>query len=626
MEINNTSYTSNILIKLKSLYTKYINKEDKEARILKYYQYFAFNYLTNPDFNTNARGILLYHPMGTGKTSIISAIALKMYKKRQVVIFTSKALQKNAEDSTKKIARLLNQNDITKSFKYVTMNAQNAALQMEKKVGTLDNKLLIVDEAHNFFRAIVNSSSDSSNAMRIFQMIQNAYNLKIIFMTGTPIIKNIFELVPCINMLTGKDTLPTQYENFMELFINKDNDIINEGKLMNRIMGLVSYTPAIQTDMPEKLPTIIENIEMSEYQYPVYLSTKDREETSSGKGFMRLSSRAMVLPSSESDSYHSYFAKSRMLSNFCQNSSDPSIYNETTSPKAMAIVANIIANKGIDMVYSDFIQNGLMIVVEILKNNGYILYTDSNDSKYDFKRYALITGDVSDQARVNILTYARHIDNLYGKKIKIILFSKSGTTGLSFKYIRRIHKMEPAWDKTIEDQIDARGVRVFSHKALPLDEQNVQPYLYISIPNIKLRNEMPLENQEEKSIDQIFHERACVRYGPIVKSRKILINVSFECQFNKLEGCRQCKPTNQQLYTSTAQEDILMADPCEPYEETSIEAEKIVYNGDDYYYIKDHSQPMGYQIFAYDKSLAAYKKLPISIPDVPKIIHQISQL
>ena len=116
----------------------------------------------------------------------------------------------------------------------------------------LDNKLLIVDEAHNFFRSIINSgNNENSNARRIYEIIMTAKNLKIIFLTGTPASKDPFELVPCFNMLTNSSLLPTSYEIFYSLYVDKINQtVLNRNKLANRLLGLVSHVTHTKNTNP----------------------------------------------------------------------------------------------------------------------------------------------------------------------------------------------------------------------------------------------------------------------------------------------------------------------------------------------------------------------------------------
>ena len=63
-----------------------------------------------------------------------------------------------------------------------------------------NNKILIVDEIHNLTSKMVGSGFNGS---RLYELIIRATNLKIVFLSGTPVINNPFELALMFNMLRG---------------------------------------------------------------------------------------------------------------------------------------------------------------------------------------------------------------------------------------------------------------------------------------------------------------------------------------------------------------------------------------------------------------------------------------
>jgi hypothetical protein len=69
---------------------------------------------------------------------------------------------------------------------------------------TKEEVFAIVDEAHNLFNAITNGAK---NALALYDLIMETRNIRLIFMSGTPIINDPFELVPCFNMIRGKINL-----------------------------------------------------------------------------------------------------------------------------------------------------------------------------------------------------------------------------------------------------------------------------------------------------------------------------------------------------------------------------------------------------------------------------------
>ncbi len=388
---NSTSFPVQINIKLKDLYETYkkaLNESDSWASNLRYYQYLVRAVMTNSEFgigqNGNARGLLVYGGMGIGKTRLAVAVALTMiHEKRECVVLLAKSLQKNFKKTIKEMDEILELENSEKHFKYVSMDAYNASEQLESNI-TLDNKLLIVDEAHNFFRGIINSSSDSTNARKMYNTIMSAKNLRILFLTGTPCAKDPFELVPCFNMLANEDLLPTNFDTFNKLYIDmKERKIINREHFQNRIMGLVSHvshdkqhTMDLSKEenlFPEEKKTIIERVEMNEEQYKQYLLAREKEENEIK--FINTSSfgKALTLPTSERKSASTYYVKSRSISN---------VY-ESISPKFDAIIKNIDSCDGNVLVYSQFIQSGLIPFGDELKKRGWKEFNKQVMGGYD---------------------------------------------------------------------------------------------------------------------------------------------------------------------------------------------------------------------------------------------------
>lgn len=135
-------------------------------------------------------------------------------------------------------------------YSFVSMNAGNAYTQvlrtaasadqqrLEKRLGQLysemtkvhsehplENTLIIVDEAHNLFRSIANGSN---NGVKIYDLIMRTRNIKLLFLTGTPMSTDPHQLVPCFNMLAGREGGRTLFDedrrSFENYFIEEQNN------------------------------------------------------------------------------------------------------------------------------------------------------------------------------------------------------------------------------------------------------------------------------------------------------------------------------------------------------------------------------------------------------------------
>ena len=255
------------------------------------------------------RGLLLYHGLGVGKTCGSIGIAEGFRNSREIVVLLNKSLTQNfrenlkfcgydyfrtnqhwifhkftgKDDPLKKYARVLGIplkrdiggawfidfekppnyssipkekrdqidrqiNDmIDKKFTFLPLDGlQEKRLQKMKEDRFFDNKVLIVDEVHNLTNAM-SKSFPGIRARYLYDMIMNAEDLKLIFLSGTPMINNLFETAKLFNMLRGyivtwdiqllqKQSAPVwakitsvleTHPAIDQLFINKKNNTIS---------------------------------------------------------------------------------------------------------------------------------------------------------------------------------------------------------------------------------------------------------------------------------------------------------------------------------------------------------------------------------------------------------------
>ena len=224
------------------------------------------------------RGILLYHGLGVGKTCASIAVAEIMNNNRDIMVLLPASLQMNYRNEimkcgntkfainqhwkfnpTKKHTEAASKQNIdpiivkrakgywsfdndkapnfhTKSSmekqqirsqinnsiskKYEFLNYNGLTLQkfkeMTKEKNIFDNKLVIIDEAHLFISTVVNRSALSTE---VYKDLLHAKNLKIVLLTGTPIINYPNEIAYTFNILNGLNKVYRIY--FNDNFYNK---------------------------------------------------------------------------------------------------------------------------------------------------------------------------------------------------------------------------------------------------------------------------------------------------------------------------------------------------------------------------------------------------------------------
>jgi len=96
-------------------------------------------------------------------------------------------------------------------------------------------------------------------------------------------------------------------------------------------------------------------------------------------------------------------------------------------------------------------------------------------------RYALWTGTEDETVRADTLKrYNNRANNLYGQQICILLATASGAEGINLWNTRQVHVMEPYWNRIRVEQVIGRARRAHSHRKMPLAQQNVRAYEYMS--------------------------------------------------------------------------------------------------------------------------------------------------
>lgn len=180
------------------------------------------------------------------------------------------------------------------------------------------------------------------------------------------------------------------------------------------------------------------------------------------------------------------------------------------SVKIQKICEMIKKSKGIILIYSQWIDAGLVPIALALEEMGFTRYGSETYTRSLFKdppiepidaltmkskkemnletgsfqpaKYMMITGDIvfspNNEADLKYLNLPK---NKNGEFVKVVLISKAAGEGVDFKNIRQIHVMEPWFNMNRIEQVIGRGVRNLSHCKLPFEERNVEIYLHGTI-------------------------------------------------------------------------------------------------------------------------------------------------
>lgn len=224
------------------------------------HQRFVRDYL---QYKSPYRGLLVYHGLGVGKSCTSIAAAEMLMNHKKVIVMLPASLRTNykneilkcgnhyynkdahhwvfvpegsvhyvSEKLTKKMGgvwvidetktpnyrNLVPEHresvdaqiaDVLKhNYEFMNYNGINEKYIKENLLGKkyFDNKVVVIDEAHNFISGVSNGSKIVS---ALYKMLMNASGVKIILLTGTPIINKPHEIAYAINLVKGYERLHT---------------------------------------------------------------------------------------------------------------------------------------------------------------------------------------------------------------------------------------------------------------------------------------------------------------------------------------------------------------------------------------------------------------------------------
>ena len=675
------------------------------------HQKFIKNFLS---MYTPYNGLLLYHGLGTGKTCSAIGVAEETRKylkfmgfNERIIIVASPNVQENFYlqlfderkleeknglwtinncagqnilDEINMIQKNLSRDKVIKIVKNIITNyylfmgyTQFANLIIKKSnisnqsLSTLDskkkqilvknklqkffnNRLIIIDEIHNIRQSKDNSNKLVSN--ELMKLVKNVNNLKLLFMSATPMFNDYKEIIFLINILNLNDKrsiieLKDVFANDGSFIVNSKGEEVGLELFKRKINGYISY---IKGDNPLSFPfrilpndfsknnsilnkkypefkinanplkesltlfdIYVNDSNISPYQEFVYniilknnISKFDEEKINAMESFgytllqKPLECLNIVFPNSKLENYlidkmsnynnnivevvqninieeinalvdiktivgksainnimiyqetqapksrYNYAFKSEFLKNMPINMFDYDVIGKY-SFKIKALIDSILGSQGPIIIYSQFIDSGLIPIALALEAKGFTRYGNNKslfaNSPYEeldvntYKKksevlqsgqrfrgakYVIISGNSNISPDiVSDLKACTDSNNVDGENVKVILLSAAGSEGLDFKYIRQIHVLEPWYNINRVEQIIGRAVRTCSHKDLPLNKRNVQVFMHGTL----------LSNANE-SVDLLIYRKAEEKAKIIGNISRVLKEHSIDCYLN----------------------------------------------------------------------------------------------
>ena len=118
------------------------------------------------------------------------------------------------------------------------------------EINLFDNKVVIIDEAHNFVSRIVNKmGKPESLNQRLYEYLMTAENCRIVLLTGTPIINYPNEIGILFNILRGyikTFTVPINVKTAGKVDESKIKSIIASDNVLSNLIDFVEYEPSFK--------------------------------------------------------------------------------------------------------------------------------------------------------------------------------------------------------------------------------------------------------------------------------------------------------------------------------------------------------------------------------------------
>lgn len=397
------------------------------------------------DYIKKHSGLILYHSMGSGKT--ITSLAMANQFTNDMIIIATKSSRKNFQDDIQKMTKQGVDIDLSK---ITILTYQKAISKIKDKQLDFNNKIVIIDEAHRL-----------RNVSKLISiLISECFNaFKLILLTGTIFYNGLSDLSVLVNMIKKADVLPETSKEFKFFYYDETYETpTNINDFIEKIKGTISYYKKSLDEHYPKSETIIKKVDLDNRQiteYRFYVKKILSLDNIQHIDYSTLDQRKVNF----------FLNATRQLSNTVDNSPD--------SPKMKAIFEYIKSNPKPAIVYSNFLNNGVLPLSMLL-------------SKANI-RYGTYHGEQTEEKRNKI------IDNYNSGLIDVLLLTTCGSESLDLKNTRQIHIMELHWNESKISQIIGRSIRYKSHDSLKVEDRNVQIIKWISVFGYKI----PYETADE---------------------------------------------------------------------------------------------------------------------------------
>ena len=418
---------------------------------------------------------------------------------------------------------------------------------------TFDDRLIIVDEAHNL-RVTTETETSKLFALAIEHIIKTANNVTLVLLTATPMFDKFDEILYYFNLFLWNDRRLDKSKNIpvSEIFDEKGQfRDAQESRFRGWCQDYISYIKGENPfTFPFRLPppdNLIADIDRKIDHFGEQIKTPRKYlklTKSFVSPFQANAIKKLPIRASPEAALICTYPDYKTFSEVFEKSEGQYAYRKDfekfLSPSKVALysskfglIMNIMnSSTGVVFVYSNLVEDGARLFAMCLEEHGYsnalgenfLRNTSGEVAKGSKGKYVLFTGETGDIEIKKALLRLKAKENANGDDIRVIIASPKVSEGVDFKYVRQIHVLDPWYNMSRIEQVLGRGMRTCSHASLPFEEQNCTVYLHVC--------RYPDSNVEtlDEYIYRVFVEEKAAN---ISKLKKVIMESAMDCDLQQ---------------------------------------------------------------------------------------------
>lgn len=414
-----------------------------------------------------------------------------------------------------------------------------------------DNRLLIIDEAHNIrFSEKEGPSTAKTITDGLSRLVKVADGLVLVLLSATPMYDSYEEIVFYMNLFGWNDrTQDANMERKASDYFEGDGTLKSGkqkefeewcNKYVSYVRGDSPFTfpfrlPPPRIADPRAIETAYDGGELKDKDRLQYMTLVaddvvpdgpqeailQAQKGTSGDDRLYMLPTLCVLPTGTKFGENFRKAESGKWEYRGERFLAPDLL-ASYSTKFASVIASIQQGEGIVFVYSNYVELGIQLFAMALEEQGYTSFFGKGllDAPPQEKRgsYVMLTAEMAQDVKT-VMTRVNDPANKDGSKIKVILAGPIAAEGLDFRCVRQVHVLDPWWNASRLEQVIGRGLRNGSHASLPFSKQNCSVYLHVC----------RTANEKETYDEYVYRTKVERKAVAIAKVRKLMSASALDC-------------------------------------------------------------------------------------------------